>query len=1024
MYIFPHTNIETLADAFIADVLAKENFDAPPAKGGFVTGGSMIVCESRGLQEYLQKRCVDAHGIWTAMPFRPLAGLLMRCAYTLSPNERKQDDLESVYGAGNLVWAIYRLLDGHEKTYSFAGEVASLFSAYQIYRPELIEAWDKGKAYKISAANENFAKNEKWQRELWAKLKAEYKNEQTIHDLYKYMESELKNPAIDKKGLPERIFIFAPPSIAPVHLKALTLLSNAGSKVNLYLHLISGQYIGDTKSEKSIVYLRKKSWTENEKIVDEKELYWDLGNRLIANLGRSAQVLYEQIGWENLESIDEDRAADTLLQKVQADIINDENTKNIRKKDDSITINNCFSPLREVEVLCDHILDLFANKNLSPADIAVVSPNIETYASAIDMVFGRYEIPYKIADRDLKKYDKTTQLLNLLFSQIGGGYEATDIVALFEYSKFVRDEELNSNDRERLEKWIRENAIRHGLENSAEPPNYSFESGFNQLAAGFFMISETEFSGKDEYCYPDIEGGSAKILGDFVYFVRALKTLEDESQKENSIEEWDSFLKENLQAFFGDDETDFNEDNDAPYQKVIGAWDSLKKAMLTGFGNADTPIKFSVLKSALLKNMDVGAGSQYSSSGKLSFSNIETVGAVPHKVICCIGMNGKEFPRRTLGKEISIIAAEYQHGDKDQANEDRLTFLETICGAKEALYISWVGQSEKNADELEPSSVVVMLLKNLKEQYGIENIVVKHPLQPFSKKYYDGTLSTYDNRWQSTARNLNNIWKWEIVSEKAEEKGDINELYRILSDAPKYFLKDVCNIELPGDIELLEKLEPFVVEKGLDEWKLADLILKERNIRIAQLRGELPNGKFADCNIENVKKEIEELKERTKGETPGTFWIYPGKDKGKYRLKHWLCHLDLNLKEKVNTKIFLKDCTISLPDLSKEDAKEILDKLWELKSELKKNMLPIFPNGAWSFITGENDDKKIKAAEKDIFGDGHISKGIAEYSQYAKMVLKNASSLKDLGMEIEEKFKIYSEKLFKNYNGVGEEVTE
>jgi len=959
--------------------LSKENFGASHAKGGFLTGGNVIVCESKGLQEYLQKKCVDRHGIWTALPFKPLAGLLMQCAYNLSPKEHKKDENENIFNAKNLVWAIYKLLKDEKKTFFFASEIASLFSAYQIYRPELIKKWNKGETYENPKADENFKNNEKWQRELWTELKAEYKNELDISQLYEFMESELKN---EKKNLPKQIFVFAPLSMAPIHLKTLNFLTQAGCKVNLYLHLISGKYIGDR-----------------------------LGNSLIANLGRSARILCEQIGWENLEPIDEPLSENSLLEKIQANIINDNNSPNNNNSQLStlnsqlsITLNNCFSPLREIEVLCDYILDLFANKNLLPTDIAVVSPNIETYASTIEMVFGRYEIPYKIADRDLKKYDKTTQLLNLLLSQIGGRYEAADIVALFEYSKFVRSEELDSNDRERLEKWVRENAIRHGLESSAEPPNYSFESGLDQLAAGFFMISETGFSEAQEYCYPDIEGNSARILGDFVHFVRALEKIEEESKKEKLVEDWDTFFKENLQTFFGADETDFNEDRDNPYQKVIGAWDSLKKEMLIGFGGANMPVNFSVLKNALLKKMEAGTKNSYSLSGKVSFSNFESIRAVPHKVICCIGMNDKDFPRQTVSKEISIIAAEYRQGDKDTANEDRLMFLEIICSAKEALYISWIGQSEKTAEELEPSSVVVMFLKNLEEQYGVDkNIVVKHPLQPFSGKYYDGTLSTYDNRWQSTARNSNNIWKWEIAPDEAEEKRDIDELYKILSDVPKYFLKDVCNIELPEDTPLLENLEPFVVEKGLEEWKLADLILKERNIRIAKLRGELPNGKFADKSIENIKKEIEELKERTEGEIPGTFWIYPSKDKGKYRLRHWLYHLDLNLKEKVNTKIFLKDCTILLPGMEK--AKEILDKLWELKLELKKRMLPIFPDAAWEY---KQTSDLSKAWQK-----------LDSYSQYAKMAMKNAESFKDLG--IEEKFIEYSEKLFKDYSGVKNE---
>jgi len=1030
-----HTNIETLANKFLEDVLSKSNFGANAAKGGFLTGGSLIICESRGLQEYLQKTCADKYGIWTALPFKPLAGLLMQCAYNLS--KYKKNEKENIYNQHNLVWAVYALLEGEKKTFSFANELASLFFAYQIYRPELIEKWTENKPYSIEKPDTNFTKNEKWQRELWQSLKKKYENEQNIYQLYKTIENELKNDKCEKKFLPKQIFIFAPLSIAPIHLSTLIHLSQAGSKINLYLLQVSEEYIGASVSDKQIARMRKEAWANN-KIANEKELYWDLGNRLIANLGRNAQVIYEQIsGYEEQGKIsseilnsENNNSNETLLSKIQNDIIQDNNKPRPLSLascplNASLTFNSCFSPLREIEVLCDYLLDLFAEKKILPSDIAVVSPNIETYASSIESVFGRYNIPFKIANRDVKKYDKTAQLLNLLFSQIDDRYEAPDILALFEYSMFVQGEELDTNDRERLEKWVKENAIRHNLSSQVPVPNYSFAGGFEQLKAGFFMISENGFSELGDYCYPDIEGNPAYILGEFAHFVKTLEKFDTESKKEKSIEEWDVFLKENLQVFFGDDGTDFNEAQDDPYQKVMDAWDSLKEEIYIGFGNnSRTQISFSTLKNALLRKMESNAKSSYSMTGKISFSNFETIRAVPHKVICCIGMNSKEFPRQKPNKDISLMA-EYKQGDKDIANEDRLMFLEIICNARENLYISWIGQSEKTAEDLEPSSVVIMFLKNLEEQYKIEpkSLIVKHPLQPFSRKYFNGTLSTYDNRWHNLKNpNSSNIWEWEIPLKETEEKKDIDALFKILSDAPKYFLKTVCKIELPDTIELLENTEPFIVESALDKWKLSDLILKNENrdkymeeIKISKLRGSLPSGKFASNIIENIAIEMEELKEKTKNEKAGTFWIYPSKDKGKYRLKHWLYHLDLNINkfEKQNTKIFLKDAEIELQGISKKEAIEILNKLWELKQELEKKMLPIFPDAAWEYLKpNKSEAEKIKAAEDKIFGTSFTG-GLAQYSKYAEKVLRDAKSLKELGKE--QEFIDCSERLFGEY---------
>jgi len=163
----------------------------------------------------------------------------------------------------------------------------------------------------------------------------------------------------------------------------------------------------------------------------------------------------------------------------------------------------------------------------------------------------------------------------------------------------------------------------------------------------------------------------------------------------------------------------------------------------------------------------------------------------------------------------------------------------------------------------------------------------------------------------------------------------------------------------------------------------------------------LPSGKFIDKNIENTEKTVAELKERAKDEEPGTFWIYPSSDKGKYRLKHWLKHLDLNLSKKQDTKIFLKDNTITLSGMSKERAAEILENLWKLKRELGKRVLPIFPNAAYAYLK-----EGIKEAEKTFFKE-------ADYSEYAKMLFGDAKSLKELGLERE--FVSCSERLFEGY---------
>jgi len=1048
--ITTHTDTGILAEKLLADVLKKDNYRASASKGGFLTGGNVIVCEDIGLQQYLQKKCADtgARHIWAALPFKPLAGVLIQYAYSVLPPEKKKNEEENIFNGRNLVWAIFRLLKGRERTFHFADEVAALFTSYQLYRPDLIEAWNRGMAYTVQNADANFINNEKWQRGLWLALRSGHdtKDEMDIASLYKFLMTQC-----GVKKMRERIFIFAPLAVAPVHLKTIELLARSGTAVNLYCLAPSAAYMG-VRNE--IADKREKAW-KNGKIADGGALYWDIGNKLTANLGRQAQVLHEQLlqcGKLNADSAAENNAVSpaTLLGKLKQNILNENNKETPCVKDDSIVFNNCFSALREVEVLYDYLLDLFVkDAALKPDDIAVLAPNIDNYASAIEIVFDRKNtggeniIPYKISDRDVRKYDRTAQLLALLFAETGGRYEAPDIAALFEYSRFVQNKSPESTERELLEKWITENAIRHGLGSSDTKtddalPDYTFRTGLSQLAAGFFMIAENGFSETSEdryvYCYPDIEGMSAHILGDFACFVNALRFFQNEcfdengNEKEKTVSEWDVLLGGHLTAFFGEDETDFNEEDDNPYQKVMSAWDSIKNEMSIGFGAGTVKIQFSVIKEAMQRALETKGASPYRISGDLSFSNITTLRAMPYKVICFIGMNSGDFPQRVTESGINLMAQEKMPGDKDLANEERLAFLEGVLSAEERLYISWTGMSEKTADELEPSSVVIMLQKNLEEQYGIDikELTTKHPLQPFSMKYFDGSgLSTFDGRWDTTGVKPlgQDVWQWRMEPEESndDDTRSVGDLYHIFKDTSKYFLQTVCGIELPEDFAPLEGVEPFVVGKGLEEWMLADLILSggsdvKNEIKIRQCRGELPAGNFADKIIAGVIEEAEALRRKAEGEAAGTYWIYPGNDKGKHRLRHFLYHLDLNLKnENTGTKIFLKDHTIKLPGISSKAAQALLDALWQLADSLKTRMRPIFPDAAWEYLYNTANSKRNFSKEERLNNSWQL---MDAYSHYAKKVTGGAKAFADLG--IEDDFIGCSEKLFACYNGVEE----
>ena len=84
--------------------------------------------------------------------------------------------------------------------------------------------------------------------------------------------------------------------------------------------------------------------------------------------------------------------------------------------DDSIQIHVCHSPVREAEVLHDRLLALFdAHRDLEPADVLVLTPDLEIYGPAIEAVFAAAgRIPCNVARAQAMESRTMRAFLDLL----------------------------------------------------------------------------------------------------------------------------------------------------------------------------------------------------------------------------------------------------------------------------------------------------------------------------------------------------------------------------------------------------------------------------------------------------------------------------------------------------------------------------------------------------------------------------------------------------------------------------------
>jgi exodeoxyribonuclease V gamma subunit len=164
-----------------------------------------------------------------------------------------------------------------------------------------------------------------------------------------------------------------------------------------------------------------------------------------------------------------------------------------------------------------------------------------------------------------------------------------------------------------------------------------------------------------------------------------------------------------------------------------------------------------VLREAWLGLMDEPTLNHQFVSGGVTFCTLMPMRAVPFRVVCLLGMNDGDFPRRAPKADFDLLAQPgmARPGDRSRRDDDRYLMLEALLAARDKLYISWVGRNVRDNSE-QPASVLVSQLRDYLVngwQLDLHARTTEHALQPFSRRYFEaGGLLTYAREWREAHR--------------------------------------------------------------------------------------------------------------------------------------------------------------------------------------------------------------------------------------------------------------------------------
>ncbi|OGR02911.1 MAG: exodeoxyribonuclease V subunit gamma [Deltaproteobacteria bacterium RIFOXYD12_FULL_53_23] len=923
MHIYRANRVETLLGS-LADVL-RQPLASPLAS-------ECIIVQSKGMATWLAMQLSDRFGVWANPDFPHPRQFIQR---VLRATLGEEGDGAQRYSRERLAFVISALLDDcrHDPDFSplisylvdgplskklqLARQIAYLFDQYAVYRPEMILAWEAGE-------NRAFAHDlpkDLWQPKLWRLLVQHLGCCSPARLMLRARQALAAGVIPYPHFLPARVSLFGIDTLPGVYLGIMGELAQI---LPVHFHLFSPAegYFADIRSQAEA----HRALARLPSGLDEADLYLEVGHPLLASMGAMArdfqevlenEVLYVEAG----EEYTAHAAPQNMLEVLQNDILylnhrcptgGNAAPLILAKDDASLRIHACHSRLREVEVLQDQLLALLQDDPaLAPREIVVMLPEVSAYAPLIEAVFGlspenKRFIPFRIADRSLLNEAQLIEVFFRFLQLATGRMSASEVLEVLACETIHLNFGITSDDLPRIRLWVEKTGIRWGIDESHREAQQqpkerqnTWRFGFDRLVLGYAVQAEGAFLG-EVLPYDELEGQSAELAGRFIHFCETVFAEAEKLSASWELPDWQRVINELLQTIFLEDSPQawqLQKIRDGLAQITLEAQDA-------GFSQHLDLKGLSIL---LQEKLSGQATAQGFLEGGLTFCGMLPMRSIPFKVICLLGMNDGDFPRMEHPQSFDLLARYPQRGDRAKRNDDRYVFLEALLAARSKFLVFYLGNTLRDGKELPPAVVVEELVDSLTESFFLESssldqaacfakrrekmldrLVTRHPLQPFSEKYFSGSddrlfsfAAEYCRAAQAkqTGLRARQAFLSETLPSLTLSLASVSlvDLSRYFSHPVRWFLENRLGLFLQGKNRMLQDREPIHLDT-IEKYQLSrDLLamkgegLSRPEILLARWRGagRVPLGQGAQAVFAEIRETVRPIVEQLFKYGPG-----------------------------------------------------------------------------------------------------------------------------------------------------------
>jgi len=869
----------------------------------------IVLVQSNGMSQWLKIALADFDGLGVCAAIAPqLPGRFLWSAYQRVLDGESVPDV-SPFEKSALAWRIYRLLPGllHEpafaplrqfldtdtdarKRHQLAECLADLLDQYQVYRADWLGDWALGvdQLRDAHGSPKPLPLEQAWQAALWRAILGDVPeafrqaSRALLHERFlDVLAQATRKPA----GLPRRVIVFGISSLPQQMVRALAALGQF-CQILLCVHNPCRFYWADIIEHKELLRAERRRHAHKPKMpveVADEDLHLH-ANPLLAAWGKQGRDYVRLLdefddpehyrAWfRRIDLFDDfgEEGRRSLLQQIQQAVLDLSPlpaTPEDRAKvgaDGSVSLRIAHSPQREVEVLHDYLLALFADRTgdgrkLLPRDIIVMVPDIDTYAPHISAVFGQIEpvdpryIPYSLTDQSERGHNPVMVALEALLHVAESRFGVGDLMDWLDVPALRQRFAISEADVPTLRRWIEESGIRWGLharqrEKLGLLPGMeqnSWRFGLRRMLLGYAVGDGGAWG--DIEPYDEVGGLDAALVGPLAALLEALDRCWQTLSVNAAPAVWGERLRQLLADFF----TPTGDRDQLTLERLeesLSAWEEV--CLEVGL---DEELPLAVVREAWLSGVDEPTLTQRFLAGRVNFCTLLPMRAIPFQVVCLMGMNDGDYPRSQmpLGFDLMGHSSEYRPGDRSRREDDRYLFLEALLSARQRLYLSWVGRSAQDNSERPPSLLVGQLCDYIAAgwqaagevavenrshdedggQVLLEQLTLAHPLQPFSRRYFlpsaagqDPRLFTYAHEWRAAHEVPELVPQTELPAFAQDAPLSLETLGVFLRQPVKAFFNHRLKVWFEPVDAAGEDAEPFVFDR-LEEFSLGDELLQ------------------------------------------------------------------------------------------------------------------------------------------------------------------------------------------------------